>query len=665
MDLQSTFHQRPSVLFLGPRRSGKSSILRTLYSRISPHNTLFLAPTAIEQDHYRLYNVIANGLFTYNVYDTPGDYSWSRLLRTETKISSSSSVVVSSSNGTVTASSSSATTGTMFSTANVSIYSAATILTQTQIPVVHFNDIAEDPFLNVPFPSPFLLPTTTNTISSNNNNNDDDGNSVRKYPSLPTDETKLASLYPTGNAELFNAMVQYSNLEATLSAERLSIPISTLFKNCKTIILVIDCMDENSYANIHTLLYELSIVLKLYHDLVQYYYQITSSSASNRTSQLPTSASVTLPSIEIFLHKMDNENKLVHTLPNRNDNNPLQNNGNSGGSSSSSSSFTTETRTEILREWGTFITNELVDLGFRITGTGSNYVTNPKASKLSSSASSSSSSSSSSSVVSHGNLSIPTNGPSSSSSSSTSSSSSSPIPLAVSFYLTSIYDHSIFEAMSRVIQKVTPGPVLYPYLETLSNTLVHTCRLEKIFLMDTVTRLYHVTDSTPLQEGIYELVAEALDVAADVALIYDPYTSLPTAGDNPDAFLVSRAQQIANTRTETAGRCSGCTVRLSDGTIMYAVEIVPYIMILCIIKDNLPTGGNNGNTGGTITTSLATTSSLTSSSSSSLFLSSSNVPLPRTLLSLNHRSFIDYNIQVFVEALNKLFATTKGEKEIK
>ena len=42
----------------------------------------------------------------------------------------------------------------------------------------------------------------------------------------------------------------------------------------------------------------------------------------------------------------------------------------------------------------------------------------------------------------------------------------------LSFYLTSIYDHSIFEAFSKVIQKLTPQ---LPTLESLLNILCSVC----------------------------------------------------------------------------------------------------------------------------------------------------------------------------------------------
>lgn len=47
--------------------------------------------------------------------------------------------------------------------------------------------------------------------------------------------------------------------------------------------------------------------------------------------------------------------------------------------------------------------------------------------------------------------------------------SSTPPQLSFSFYLTSIYDHSIFEAFSKVVQKLIPQ---LPTLENLLNIFI-------------------------------------------------------------------------------------------------------------------------------------------------------------------------------------------------
>ena len=51
--------------------------------------------------------------------------------------------------------------------------------------------------------------------------------------------------------------------------------------------------------------------------------------------------------------------------------------------------------------------------------------------------------------------------------------------ILLSFYLTSIYDHSIFEAFSKVVQKLIPQ---LPTLENLLNIFITVCQLNCQFL---------------------------------------------------------------------------------------------------------------------------------------------------------------------------------------
>ena len=53
----------------------------------------------------------------------------------------------------------------------------------------------------------------------------------------------------------------------------------------------------------------------------------------------------------------------------------------------------------------------------------------------------------------------------------------------LAFYLTSIYDHSIFEAFSKVIQKLIPQ---LPTLENLLNILCAVSRISRDRVLDTI-----------------------------------------------------------------------------------------------------------------------------------------------------------------------------------
>lgn len=88
---------------------------------------------------------------------------------------------------------------------------------------------------------------------------------------------------------------------------------------------------------------------------------------------------------------------------------------------------------------------------------------------------------------------------------------------SVSYYQTSIFDHSIFESMSKVVQKLLPQ---LPAMETLLNKLCSTCRIQKAYLFDTVSKIYVATDASPTFLRDYEVCSDYVDVIVDIKQIY-------------------------------------------------------------------------------------------------------------------------------------------------
>ena len=88
---------------------------------------------------------------------------------------------------------------------------------------------------------------------------------------------------------------------------------------------------------------------------------------------------------------------------------------------------------------------------------------------------------------------------------------------SISYYQTSIFDHSIFEAMSKVIQKLLPQ---LPAMETLLNKLCSTCRIQKAYLFDTISKIYIATDTSPTLLKDYEVCSDYVDVIVDIKQLY-------------------------------------------------------------------------------------------------------------------------------------------------
>lgn len=115
----------------------------------------------------------------------------------------------------------------------------------------------------------------------------------------------------------------------------------------------------------------------------------------------------------------------------------------------------------------------------------------------------------------------------------------SPDSVHIRYHLTSIYDHSIYEALSRVVQRLIPQ---LPTLENLLSVLVSTCSMEKAYLFDVVSKLYISTDPGPVDMQSVELCSDMIDVVLDVSGIYG---------------LGPSQQELGNTGIETASVGSG------------------------------------------------------------------------------------------------------------
>ncbi|CAM9386954.1 unnamed protein product [Chrysoparadoxa australica] len=159
----------------------------------------------------------------------------------------------------------------------------------------------------------------------------------------------------------------------------------------------------------------------------------------------------------------------------------------------------------------------------------------------------------------------------------------------LSYHLTSIYDHSIFEAFSTVVQNLIPQ---IHALENLLNCLISNCNMEKSFLFDVVSRIYIATDSNPVEMQAYELCSDMIDVVIDVSCIYGVKSGVEGEGDGV-AFDSE----------------SSSVIRLDNGMVLYLHEVSGYLALVSWLKaDNFKKKG-----------------------------------------------LIDYNIQVFKEALSKVF----------
>lgn len=134
--------------------------------------------------------------------------------------------------------------------------------------------------------------------------------------------------------------------------------------------------------------------------------------------------------------------------------------------------------------------------------------------------------------------------------------------IQVEFQLTSIYDHSVFEAFSKVVQKLIPH---LDHMERLMDILISTCNIEKAFLFDVVSKIYIATDSNPVDMQSYELCSDMIDVVIDVSCIYGlDHSTEGLAYDNNSSSLF----------------------RLNNGMILYLREVSDYLALVCLIRES-------------------------------------------------------------------------------
>ncbi|KAF3834136.1 hypothetical protein F7725_025340 [Dissostichus mawsoni] len=125
----------------------------------------------------------------------------------------------------------------------------------------------------------------------------------------------------------------------------------------------------------------------------------------------------------------------------------------------------------------------------------------------------------------------------------------------------SIYDHSIFEAFSKVVQKLLPQ---LPTLENLLNIFISHSGIEKAFLFDVVSKIYIATDSSPVDMQSYELCCDMIDVVIDVSCIYG---------------LMQDGSGCAYDKESSA------IIRLNNTTVLYLKEVTKFLALVCILRE--------------------------------------------------------------------------------
>ena len=138
----------------------------------------------------------------------------------------------------------------------------------------------------------------------------------------------------------------------------------------------------------------------------------------------------------------------------------------------------------------------------------------------------------------------------------------------IDYHLTSIYDHTLFELFSHIVQTLFDE---HSTLEQLLNVLVEKCEMDKAFLFDVASKIY-IAENPPalVDSDRYELSADMIDVVIDVLCIYG------SSDSDADGFgFDAEASSVIH--------LSGALH--SKGHVLYLRQVSSELAVVCILQE--------------------------------------------------------------------------------
>ncbi|KAI8327272.1 Gtr1/RagA G protein conserved region-domain-containing protein [Choanephora cucurbitarum] len=185
----------------------------------------------------------------------------------------------------------------------------------------------------------------------------------------------------------------------------------------------------------------------------------------------------------------------------------------------------------------------------------------------------------------------------------------------LTYYLTSIYDNSIYEAFSKIIQKLIRELAT---LENLLNVLCMNSGIDKAYLFDTLTKIYIATDSSPVDMQSYEICSDMIDVCIDVECIYgaqgispndlslsdtpefnhanllmdgqhtpvsiDQHEHMDADAQSLERRLIEHQEQQQQNGSSDAEASS--LIKLDNGDVLYMREVNRLLVLICLLRQD-------------------------------------------------------------------------------
>lgn len=153
----------------------------------------------------------------------------------------------------------------------------------------------------------------------------------------------------------------------------------------------------------------------------------------------------------------------------------------------------------------------------------------------------------------------------------------------LNFYLTSIYDHTIFEAFSKVLQKQMPELAT---LEKICDLFSLQTKSLKAFLFESNSKIVLAQDPSPNESTILEMASDLIDLFVDFAGIYASEPASPSAAGgagggavvklSANLVLYYKTVQSPVPRAEEMGRIQLVLVALFESNALIQQGLLDY-----------------------------------------------------------------------------------------
>lgn len=137
-------------------------------------------------------------------------------------------------------------------------------------------------------------------------------------------------------------------------------------------------------------------------------------------------------------------------------------------------------------------------------------------------------------------------------------------PNKVVYFMTSIYDRSIQDAFSSIVQRLLPEAHT---LENMLNSLCQQSGIETAFLFDSLSKIYVAKDSASSDPQVTEICGDFIDVSLDLESLY------------------SGAGPAANTNNANERRPLKSISRMQSGIVLYMCQMIRGLVLVGFIRE--------------------------------------------------------------------------------